>query len=101
MNFDLQEMIAEGDPAPGLADLARLLTAFHHLEACPCDLAGYDPPGTTESRLAAPRGVADADRDFLRERCGDLNEQLRGAGVRPARRWDVARSTGLLLSSLR
>jgi Ser/Thr protein kinase RdoA (MazF antagonist) len=69
--------VTGGDPAPTYADLARLLKAFHGLGDCPCDLAGFDPLRTSESRLAAPDGVTARDRDFLRERCSELNEQLR------------------------
>jgi len=64
------------DPAPTHLDLARLLAAFHSLPACPCKLARFDPVATPFSRLAAANGVASTDRDFLQERCTDLNEQL-------------------------
>jgi Ser/Thr protein kinase RdoA (MazF antagonist) len=70
------QTVTGGDPVPTHADLARLLAAFHGLGDCPCDLAGFDPLRTSESRLAAPDGVTAEDRDFLRERCNDLNEQL-------------------------
>ena len=68
--------VTGGDPAPTYTDLARLLKAFHDLGDCPCDLPGFDPLRTSESRLAAAQGVADNDRDFLRARCSDLNQQL-------------------------
>ncbi len=61
---------------PANADLARLLAAFHGLGECPCELPGFDPLRTSHSRLSAPGGVAAGDRDFLRTRCGELNEQL-------------------------
>ena len=68
--------VTGGDPAPAYADLARLLKAFHDLGDCPCDLAGFDPLRTSRSRLAAPGGVTGGDRDFLRARCDELNDQL-------------------------
>ena len=68
--------VTGGDPAPTFADLARLLKAFHDLGDCPCDLAGFDPLRTSESRLTIAESVAPADRDFLRARCSELNAQL-------------------------
>ena len=68
--------VTGGDPAPTYTDLACLLAAFHGLGDCPCELPGFDPRRTSRSRLAAPGGVAAGDRDFLRTRCGELNEQL-------------------------
>ncbi|MGD0378139.1 MAG: aminoglycoside phosphotransferase family protein [Streptosporangiaceae bacterium] len=68
--------VTGGDPAPTYADLARLLAAFYELGDCPCELSGFDPLRTLHSRLTAPGGVAAGDRDFLRARCGELNEQL-------------------------
>jgi Ser/Thr protein kinase RdoA (MazF antagonist) len=70
------QTVTGGDPTPTHADLARLLAAFHGLGSCPCDMPGFDPLRITESRLAAPDGVTAKDRDFLRSRCGDLNDQL-------------------------
>jgi len=70
------QTVTGGDPTPTHADLARLLAAFHGLGGSPCDLAGFDPFQIPESRLAAPVGVAAEDHDFLRARCGDLQEQL-------------------------
>ena len=69
--------VTGGDPAPTHTDLARLLAAFHGLGNCPCDLGAFEPLRTSQSRLAAPDGVTLRDRDFLRARCDDLNEQLR------------------------
>jgi Ser/Thr protein kinase RdoA (MazF antagonist) len=71
------QTVTGGEPTPTHADLARLLAAFHGLSGCPCDMPGFDPLRITESRLAAPDGVTPEDRDFLRSRCGDLNDQLR------------------------
>jgi Phosphotransferase enzyme family len=68
--------VTGGAPAPGYDDLARLLAAFHGLGDCPCDLTGFDPLRTSGTRLVAPEGVRTGDRDFLRERCTALNEQL-------------------------
>jgi Ser/Thr protein kinase RdoA (MazF antagonist) len=70
------QTVTGGDPTPTPADLARLLAAFHGLGGSACDLVGFDPFQIPESRLAAPAGVTPEDRDFLRTRCGDLNEQL-------------------------
>jgi len=70
------QTVTGGDPMPTHADLARLLAAFHGLSGCPCDMPGFEPLQITESRLAAPDGVTPEDRDFLRSRCADLNEQL-------------------------
>jgi Ser/Thr protein kinase RdoA (MazF antagonist) len=70
--------VTGGSPAPGYRDLARLLAAFHGLGGCPCDLPAFDPLRTSGSRLAAPQGVADRDRDFLEERRVELNDQLQG-----------------------
>ncbi len=72
------QTVTGGEPAPTNSDLARLLAAFHGLADCPCDMPGFDPLQIPESRLAAPDGVTPEDRDFLRSRCGDLNEQLHG-----------------------
>jgi len=68
--------VTGGDPEPTLVDLARLLAAFHAADDCPCELVGFDPLKTTQSRLTTAAGVGQADRDFLRARCDDLNEQL-------------------------
>jgi Ser/Thr protein kinase RdoA (MazF antagonist) len=68
--------VTGGDPVPTHVDLARLLAAFHAAGDCPCDLDGFDPLRTSQSRLAEAGGVTSGDRDFLRERCADLSEQL-------------------------
>jgi len=69
-------MVTGGDPVPTHVDLARLLAAFHAAGQCPCDLASFDPLRTSQSRLAEAVGVAPSDRDFLRARCAELNDQL-------------------------
>ena len=69
--------VTGGEPEPTHVDLARLLASFHALTDCPCELASFDPLRTSESRLAAADGVSPGDRDFLRTRCAELNEQLR------------------------
>jgi Ser/Thr protein kinase RdoA (MazF antagonist) len=69
--------VTGGDPVPTHVDLARLLAAFHAAEDCPCKLDGFDPLLTSQSRLAEADAVTPGDRDFLRERCANLNEQLR------------------------
>jgi len=69
-------MVTGGDPVPTHIDLAHLLAAFHHVPNCPCDLASFDPLRTSQSRLTEAKGVAQDDRDFLRARCAELNDQL-------------------------
>jgi Ser/Thr protein kinase RdoA (MazF antagonist) len=68
--------VTGGDPAPTHADLARLIAAFHSLPDCPCDLPSFEPLQTSEIRLAEATEVDPGDRDFLRERRADLNEQF-------------------------
>ena len=70
--------VTGGGPAPTHVDLARLLASFHALGDCPCDLPGFDPLRSIESRLAAADNVPRADRDFLSARCADLHAQLEG-----------------------
>jgi hypothetical protein len=57
--------VTGGDPVPTHVDLARLLAAFHAAGDCPCELAGFDPLRTSQSRLAEAADVAQDDRDFL------------------------------------
>ena len=68
--------VTGGDPVPDHVDLARLLAAFHMAPDCPCELASFDPLGPSFSRLANADTVAPDDRDFLRARCDELNEEL-------------------------
>ena len=68
--------VTGGDPAPNHIDLARLLAAFHKAPDCPCELASFDPLRTSASRLAKAETVPPDDRDFLRARCDDLNDEL-------------------------
>jgi Ser/Thr protein kinase RdoA (MazF antagonist) len=70
------EKVTGGDPAPTHVDLARLLKTFHAAGDSPCELAGFDPLRTSQSRLAEAADVTPDDRGFLRARCADLNEQL-------------------------
>jgi aminoglycoside phosphotransferase (APT) family kinase protein len=70
--------VTGGEPAPTQVDLARLLASFHALSGCPCDLPGFDPLRSIESRLAAADNVPRTDRDFLSARCADLHAQLEG-----------------------
>lgn len=70
-------MVTGGAPAPTHVDLARLLAAFHQAQDCPCQLPGFDPLTTSKARLVKATDVADRDRDFLVQRCADMNEQLR------------------------
>jgi Ser/Thr protein kinase RdoA (MazF antagonist) len=69
--------VTGGDPVPTHVDLARLLAAFHAAGDCPCELADFDPLRTSKSRLAEADRVTPGDRDFLSERCAELNDQLR------------------------
>jgi hypothetical protein len=67
--------VTGGDPAPTYADLAHLLAALHGLGDCPHELSGFYPgPRTRASARRA--GSPPGNRDFLRARCGELNEQL-------------------------
>jgi Ser/Thr protein kinase RdoA (MazF antagonist) len=68
--------VTGGDPVPDHIDLARLLAAFHMASDCPCELASFDPLGPSFSRLANANTVAPDDRDFLRTRCDELNDEL-------------------------
>jgi Ser/Thr protein kinase RdoA (MazF antagonist) len=68
--------VTGGDPVPDHIDLARLLAAFHMAPDCPCELASFDPLGPSFSRLANADTVAPDDRDFLRARCDELNDEL-------------------------
>lgn len=56
--------VTGGEPPPTHVDLARLLAAFHALGECPCELAGFDPLRSVESRLSKADDVRVADRDF-------------------------------------
>ena len=67
--------VTGGDPTPTHADLARLLAAFHPLADCPCELQPFEPLGPRSPGWRRP-GVDPDDRDFLRERCAELNEQF-------------------------
>ena len=68
--------VTGGAPVPNHIDLARLLAAFHKAPGCPCELPSFDPLGPSYSRLATARTVVQDDRDFLRSRCDDLNDEL-------------------------
>ena len=68
--------VTGGDPAPTHIDLARLLAAFHQAPDCPCELAAFDPLRTSASRLAKAETVPQDDREYLRARCDDLNDEL-------------------------
>lgn len=68
--------VTGGEPEPTHVDLARLLASFHVLGDCPCDLPGFDPLRSVESRIAKAADVAAADRDFLSARCADMARQL-------------------------
>jgi len=69
-------MVTGGDPVPTHVDLARLLAAFHAARDCPCELASFDPLRNSQSRLADAVGVAPDDRDYLRTRCAELNDEF-------------------------
>jgi Ser/Thr protein kinase RdoA (MazF antagonist) len=68
--------VSGGGPAPTHVDLARLIAAFHSLPDSPCDLPSFQPLQTSEARLAKTIEIESDDREFLRERCADLNEQF-------------------------
>ena len=68
--------VTGGNPVPTHVDLARLLAAFHAAADCPCDLPSFDPLRNSQSRLADAVGVAPDDRDFLRARCTELNDEF-------------------------
>lgn len=68
--------VTGGDPVPTHVDLARLLAAFHAARDCPCDLPSFDPLRNSQSRLADAAGVGPGDRDFLRTRCAELNDEF-------------------------
>jgi Ser/Thr protein kinase RdoA (MazF antagonist) len=68
--------VTGGEPEPTHVDLARLLAEFHALSDCPCDLAGFDPIQSVESRLAKADDVSIADRDFLSARCAEVSSNL-------------------------
>jgi aminoglycoside phosphotransferase (APT) family kinase protein len=70
------QSVTGGDPAPTHADLARLIAAFHSLPDCPCDLARFKPLQTSEGRLTKASDVASDNREFLLDRCADLNDQF-------------------------
>ena len=70
------QAVTGGDPTPTHADLARLIAAFHALPDCPCELPSFAPLQTSQTRLATTTGVDSDDRDFLRDRCADLNDQF-------------------------
>jgi Ser/Thr protein kinase RdoA (MazF antagonist) len=69
-------MVTGGDPVPTHMDLARLLAAFHAAKDCLCKLPSFDPLRTSQSRLAKADDVAPDDREFLRVRCAELNDEL-------------------------
>jgi aminoglycoside phosphotransferase (APT) family kinase protein len=69
-------MVTGGDPVPTHIDLARLLAAFHAARDCPCELPDFEPLRTSKGRLAGVDGVAPDDRDFLRARCAELEQQF-------------------------
>jgi Ser/Thr protein kinase RdoA (MazF antagonist) len=70
--------VTGGGPAPTHKDLAHLIAAFHSLPDCPCDLARFEPLRTSEGRLARARDVAPDDREFLLDRCAELNDRFLG-----------------------
>ncbi|GAB3799815.1 phosphotransferase enzyme family protein [Micromonospora zhanjiangensis] len=67
--------VESADPPPGAADLARLLRGFHAAGDSPCELPTLDPLGDVPARLAAARGIADEDLDFLRGRAEELHRR--------------------------
>jgi aminoglycoside phosphotransferase (APT) family kinase protein len=68
--------VTGGEPEPTHVDLARLLAQFHALGDCPCDLAGFNPIQSVESRLDKADDVSAADRDFLHARCAEASSKL-------------------------
>jgi aminoglycoside phosphotransferase (APT) family kinase protein len=68
--------VTGGEPEPTHVDLARLLAEFHALDDCPCELIGFNPVRSVESRLAKADGVSAADRDFLHARCAEASRNL-------------------------
>jgi Ser/Thr protein kinase RdoA (MazF antagonist) len=69
--------VTGGNPEPTHIALAQLLAAFHALQGCPCDLAPFDPIRTSEARLSVATDIDASDRDFLHDRCADLDQQLK------------------------
>ncbi len=68
--------VTGGKPEPTQADLARLLSSFHSLPDCSCNLPTFDPFGPSAARLAKASGVATVDLEFLRALWADLAEQF-------------------------
>jgi hypothetical protein len=59
-------------PAPTVADLGRVLRAFHGLGEPPFRLPAWDPLSDARSRLADAEDLPDADRRFLLDWCDRL-----------------------------
>lgn len=62
---------------PAARDLARLLAQVHRLPR-PREVARWAPLDDVRARLVDAEELDPADRRFLLDRCGEVNEQLRG-----------------------
>jgi Ser/Thr protein kinase RdoA (MazF antagonist) len=65
-------------PVPTVADLGRVLRAFHRLGEPPFRLPAWDPVGDARSRLADAEDLHDADRQFLLDWCERLAPRVAG-----------------------
>lgn len=67
--------VADGGPAVTGRDLAGLIRRFHSLPA-PDGLPAWDPIRSIRRRLADSQGLTTQDRDFLTERCDEIEVSL-------------------------
>jgi Ser/Thr protein kinase RdoA (MazF antagonist) len=65
-------------PVPTVADLGRVLRAFHGLGEPPFRLPAWDPVGDARSRLADAEDLPDTDRRFLLDWCEHLSPRIVG-----------------------
>ncbi|GAA4895921.1 phosphotransferase enzyme family protein [Streptomonospora salina] len=63
-------------PAPGGADLGRILHRIHSLPPPAFDLPRWDPVPKFRRRIDDAEGLPAGDRDWLRSRCDELDAEL-------------------------
>lgn len=66
------EYLPDHGPAPTVADLGRVLRAFHSLGQPPFQLPAWDPVGDARRRLADAAALPEDDRRFLLDWCDRL-----------------------------
>jgi hypothetical protein len=76
------EYLPDRGPAPTVADLGRVLRAFHGLGEPPFRLPAWDPVGDARRRLADAEALLENDRQFLLDWCDRLAPRVAGLNDR-------------------